>query len=137
MYIDPPYYDGGEDGNKLFKPLYPNCNFPIHHRGFHHEALKDLLYKHSGGFLLSYNDCPTIRKWYPTPTYKQEFPKWHYSYAQGETRLGKNRVGEKVDGLDKEQRKELLFKNVDETDQAKKLKKTLKKESHEILVINT
>ncbi len=135
MYVDPPYYDGGERGNKLFKPLYPNCNFPIHHRGFHHEQLRDLLHRHTGGFLLSYNDCPTIREWYEG--YKREFPKWHYSYAQGETRLGENRVGEDVNGLSKKQREDLLLKDVKEEDKEKVLKKTLKKESHEILIIDT
>ena len=26
--------------------------------------LRDMLKKHKGGFILSYNDCPTIRKYY-------------------------------------------------------------------------
>ncbi len=134
IYADPPYYDGGED-NKLFKPLYPNCNFPIHHKGFQHERLRDLLHNHKGGFLLSYNDCPVIREWYKD--YGQTFPKWHYSYSQGETRLGENRIGKDVSKLNEEQREELLFENVEEEEDKKALlKDTLKKESHEILIMD-
>lgn len=81
LYLDPPYYL--EEGT-VFKGMYPNGNFPIHHKGFDHGKLRDLLHSHNNGFLLSYNDCPTIREWY------KEFEiidvNWHYSYALGETR---------------------------------------------------
>jgi DNA adenine methylase len=123
LYVDPPYYDVDEAGNNLFKPLYPNCNFPIHHRGFDHSYLCHLLLNHKGGFILSYNDCPTIREWYKDPSYKLEYPSWHYSYAQGEKRIGENREEKmKVDaeGMSADQKKEAQ-----------------KKKSHEILVINT
>lgn len=105
LYLDPPYFEEG----KMFKALYPNCNFPIHHAGFPHEPLRNLLYEHEGRFVLSYNDCPTIREWYGQ--YKRHFPKWHYSYQQGEKRIGKNRIEAK--------------------------KKDSKKDSHEILIVNT
>jgi len=49
----------------------------------------DLLKKHKGGFVLSYNNCKTIRDWYSE--YKQYFPKWQYTMGQGETRIGLNR----------------------------------------------
>jgi DNA adenine methylase len=104
LYLDPPYYEEG----KMFKALYPNCNFPIHHRGFPHEKLRDLLYNHKEKFALSYNSCPTIKEWYAQ--YKQKFPKWHYSYQQGEKRIGKNRIEAK--------------------------KEDSKKKSHEILILN-
>ena len=87
LFLDPPYYLGTD--SKMFKGMYPNCNFAIHHNGFNHELLRDLLKKHKGGFLITYNDCPTIREWYKD--YKQVFPKWQYTYGQGETRIGKNR----------------------------------------------
>lgn len=87
LFLDPPYYLEGD--SKMFKGLYPNCNFAIHHEGFKHDLLRDLLKKHKGGFFITYNDCSTIREWYSE--FKQEFPKWQYTYGQGETRVGKNR----------------------------------------------
>ena len=87
LFLDPPYYLGSD--SKMFKGMYPNCNFAIHHNGFPHEELRDFLKDHKGGFLLTYNDCPTIRAWYST--FQQVFPSWKYTYSQGETRIGKNR----------------------------------------------
>jgi DNA adenine methylase len=87
LFVDPPYYLNGD--SKMFKGMYPNCNFAIHHNSFNHEALRDLLKSHKGGFLITYNDCSTIREWYKD--FKQVFPKWQYTYGQGETRIGKNR----------------------------------------------
>lgn len=89
LFLDPPYYLG--DHSKMFKGMYPNCNFPIYHKSFNHELLRDLLKEHQGGFFMTYNDCPLIREWYKD--YQQVFPHWHYSYGQGETRIGKNREG--------------------------------------------
>jgi DNA adenine methylase len=88
LFLDPPYYMGGD--SKMFKGMYPNCNFAIHHNNFDHERLRDLLKAHKGGFLMTYNDCSTIREWYSE--FKQVFPVWQYTYGQGEKRLGKNRV---------------------------------------------
>tara|TARA_R100001463_G_scaffold5851_1_gene19788 strand:+ start:454 stop:1359 length:906 start_codon:yes stop_codon:yes gene_type:complete len=108
LYCDPPYYmekKDGDDDNKMFKAIYPNSNFPVHHTHFDHEKLRDLLHSdHTGPFLLSYNDCDTIREWYKD--FEIKTPEWAYSFQQGETRIGKNRK----DG-------------------------NLKKESHEILII--
>ena len=89
LYLDPPYLLGG-DGNKMFKGIYPNANIDVHHRGFDHEGLRDLLHNHKGSFILSYNDCPQIREWYSD--FEQHFPTWHYSYALGEKRIGKNKL---------------------------------------------
>ncbi len=87
LYCDPPYYLDGD--SKMFIGMYPHRNFPIHHKGFNHEKLRDLLKEHRGGFILSYNDCSTIREWY------KEFdfitPSWQYTFSQGDTRIGKNR----------------------------------------------
>ena len=54
LYCDPPYYL--DDDSKMFIGMYPHRNFPIHHLGFKHELLRDLLKAHEGGFILSYND---------------------------------------------------------------------------------
>ena len=86
FYCDPPYYL--EEG-KTFVGMYPHKNFPVHHKGFKHENLRDYLLDHRGGFILSYNDCPTIREWYSDCNIKT--PEWQYSFGQGDTRIGKNR----------------------------------------------
>jgi DNA adenine methylase len=87
IFLDPPYYLGGD--SKMFKGIYPNTNFAIHHDAFDHKKMCELLKNHKGGFLITYNNCSTIRDWYKD--YKFEFPEWQYTYGQGETRIGKNR----------------------------------------------
>jgi DNA adenine methylase len=87
LFLDPPYYLG--EDSKMFKGMYPNCNFPIHHNNFNHIKLAELLKKHNGGFLMTYNNCETIRELYSDC--KFEYPEWQYTYGQGETRIGKNR----------------------------------------------
>ncbi|MCY4089144.1 MAG: DNA adenine methylase [Candidatus Saccharibacteria bacterium] len=87
LYCDPPYYLN--DG-KMFVGMYPHRNFPVHHNNFNHELLRDLLLSHKGGFILSYNDCETIRKWYAGCN--MTTPKWQYTFGQGDTRIGENRV---------------------------------------------
>jgi len=86
LYCDPPYY---LDEGKTFVGMYPHRNFPIHHEGFRHGLLRDLLASHKGGFILSYNDCATIRAWYKGC--KMITPKWQYTFGQGDTRIGENR----------------------------------------------
>jgi DNA adenine methylase len=79
------------DGDsKTFIGMYPHRNFPIHHKGFRHDLLRDLLMEHKGGFILSYNDCSTIREWYKG--YNMESPTWQYTFSQGDTRIGENRL---------------------------------------------
>jgi len=92
LYCDPPYYIG--EDSTLFKGLYPQRNFPIHHDGFKHELLRDLLHSHQGGFILSYNDSPTIREWYKNFEII-ELPV-HYTMGQGEIRVGKNRSKKQI-----------------------------------------
>lgn len=87
LYCDPPYY---LDDGKMFKGIYPQRNFPVHHKGFQHELLRDLLHNHKSGFVLSYNDCETIREWYAD--FKIVEVQWQYTLGQGETRIGKNRI---------------------------------------------
>ena len=92
LYCDPPYYmekKEGDDDNKMFKAIYPNSNFPLHHTHFDHEKLRDLLHSHNGKFILSYNDCEWVRENYKD--FKIKYPKWNYSFQAGETRIGKNR----------------------------------------------
>ncbi len=104
LYCDPPYYLGPD--STLFRGLYPQRNFPIHHHNFDHRALLNLLKEHKGGFILSYNDCPTIRAWYKDWCKIIEIPV-HYTMGQGETRIGKNRAAKGRNHVKKQ--KELLI----------------------------
>ena len=88
LYCDPPYYLSGD--SLMFRGIYPQRNFPVHHDGFNHELLRDLLRRHEGGFILSYNDCETIRGWYSGCRIIEV--EWQYTLGQGETRIGKNRT---------------------------------------------
>ncbi len=88
LYCDPPYYLDGD--SRMFKGIYPQRNFPIHHRGFDHGLLRDLLAEHRGGFVLSYNDCSAVRQMYMGCRIVEV--EWQYTLGQGETRIGKNRV---------------------------------------------
>ena len=87
LYLDPPYYLEGD--SKMFRGIYPQRNFPIHHNNFNHQKLFELLQQHKGGFILSYNDCETVREIYRD--YKIIEVAWQYTMGQGETRIGKNR----------------------------------------------
>lgn len=98
LYCDPPYYLG--EDSTVFRGLYPQRNFPIHHNNFNHELLKELLLKyHKGGFILSYNDTPTIREWYKKCKIS-ELPV-QYTMGQGELRIGTNRKREKRNHIKK------------------------------------
>ena len=88
LYCDPPYYLEGD--SRMFRGIYPQRNFPVHHNGFDHARLRDMLYAHRGGFVLSYNDCSTIRSWYKR--FHISEVAWQYTLGQGETRIGKNRI---------------------------------------------
>ena len=107
IYLDPPYYTDTDSDNKMHAAIYPMKNIPVHHDGFDHELLRDLLKNHKGKFVLSYNNCETIREY--NSEFDQSFPQWNYSMGNGETRIGKNR-------------KEMGISN--------------SKESHEILIKN-
>lgn len=106
LYLDPPYYLDKDSDNKMFTGIYPMRNIPVHHNNFDHEKLRDLLLRHKGDFVLSYNNCETIREYYSD--FELFYPQWSYSMGNGETRVGKNR-------------KEMGINNV--------------KESHEILIV--
>jgi len=66
--------------------------------------LRNLLLNHKGDFVLSYNDCQSIRNWYSD--FEILEPSWHYSMSLGEKRVGKNR---KESGAIKKESHELLI----------------------------
>ncbi len=105
LYLDPPYYLDGD--SKMFKGIYPMRNFPIHHNGFSHKLLSELLKKHQGGFILSYNDCTWIREAYKD--FKVIEVVWQYTMGQGETRIGKNRLERNYDNDNIKSSHELLI----------------------------
>jgi DNA adenine methylase len=61
--------------------------------------------EHKGGFILSYNDAPTIREWYKNFEIV-ELPV-QYTMGQGETRIGVNRKAKNTNHVKKTQ--ELLI----------------------------
>lgn len=90
LYLDPPYFLDKDSDNKMHKGMYPMKNIDVHHSGFDHELLRDLLLSHEGDFVLSYNNCETIREYYKD--FDFYFPEWNYSMSNGEKRIGKNRT---------------------------------------------
>jgi DNA adenine methylase len=106
LYCDPPYYLNGD--SKTFVGMYPHRNFPIHHINFKHELLRDLLMEHKGGFVLSYNDCSTIRDWYKD--FDMKAPKWQYTFSQGDTRIGINRLKDNNGSYIKKSHELLIWK---------------------------
>lgn len=90
LYLDPPYFLDKDGDNKMFTGIYPMRNIPVHHEGFNHEKLRDLLHNHKDNFVLSYNNCETIREYYKD--FELFYPKWSYSMGNGEKRVGKNRI---------------------------------------------
>jgi DNA adenine methylase len=83
----------------MFRGVYPQRNFPIHHDGFDHKALNEALKSHKGGFILSYNDCAAVREMYKA--YEILEPSWQYTMGQGETRIGKIRIERSDDNVKK------------------------------------
>ena len=106
FYLDPPYFLDGD--SKTFVGLYPHRNFPIHHKGFRHDKLRDLLLNHKGGFILSYNDCSTIREWYEGIPFKT--PSWQYTFSQGDIRIGENRMRDNNGSHVKKSHEILIYK---------------------------
>jgi DNA adenine methylase len=107
VYADPPYLLGYD--STVFKAIYPNQGGE-HHKGFEHELFRDMMLSRNSEWIISYNDCGTIREWFKD--HEQLYPKWQYSFQQGETRK-KNNDGESVKGA-KDSRKtgdEILILN--------------------------
>ncbi|MHB9295044.1 putative DNA adenine methylase [Pillotina sp. SPG140] len=88
FYLDPPYFLGGT--STMFAGIYPMRNAPYHHKNFNHTVLAELLKQHTGGFVLSYNDCAEIRALYKN--FEIIDVHWQYTMGQGELRIGKNRL---------------------------------------------
>lgn len=107
LYCDPPYYLDGD--SRMFRGIYPQRNFPVHHKGFDHALLRDLLHDHQGGFILSYNDCETVREWYHD--FRIVEVAWQYTLGQGETRIGANRHGNGASGHVKASHEVLIVKD--------------------------
>lgn len=107
LYLDPPYYLDGD--SKTFVGMYPHRNFPIHHKGFKHDLLHKLLLKHRGGFILSYNNCLTIRQEYAD--FDKIAPSWQYTFSQGDTRIGENRKRDNNGLYVKKSHELLIWKN--------------------------
>jgi len=82
-------------------------NFPIHHNGFDHAGLAALLKRHTGGFVLSYNDCSWVRATYKN--FKILKASWQYTMGQGETRIGANRKAREYDTGNVKHSHELLI----------------------------
>ena len=65
-YCDPPYPEvGGMYGDS-----------EIYHEKFDHELLKDILDSRTKDWMLSYNNCDTVNKLYPTDKYNVTHPDW-------------------------------------------------------------
>jgi len=107
LYCDPPYYLEGD--SKTFIGMYPHRNFPVHHNNFQHEKLCELLKSHKGGFILSYNDCTPIRKWYKE--FDMITPSWQYTFSQGDTRIGENRLRDNNGSYVKKSHELLIWKH--------------------------
>jgi DNA adenine methylase len=108
LYLDPPYYLERDKDNKMFKGMYPMRNIDVHHSGFDHELLRDMLLAHEGDFVMSYNNCETIREYYKD--FEFFYPKWSYSMSNGETRIGKNRKDTNDNKIVKESHEILIVK---------------------------
>ena len=93
--MDPPYFMGRDSDNKMHAAIYPMKNIPVHHDGFDHELLRDLLHNYKGKFVMSYNNCETIREYYKD--FRLEYPSWNYSMGNGEKRIGENRKREGIE----------------------------------------
>ena len=109
LYLDPPYYLEKDSDNKMFTGIYPMRNIPVHHDGFDHEKLRDLILAHKGNFVMSYNNCETIREYYKD--FELFYPKWSYSMGNGETRIGKNRTDMGINNI-KESHEILIVKRL-------------------------
>lgn len=105
LLLDPPYV---LENSKMFKGVYPSRNITIHHNGFKHETLRQLLHAHKERFILCYNDCAWVREAYAG--YKVLEPKWQYTMGQGETRIGKNRIERGTPANIKESHELLIIK---------------------------
>lgn len=100
VYADPPYLLGYD--SDVFRPMYPNQKGE-NHKNFNHELFKDMMRERNTDWMVSYNDCGTIRTWFEG--FEFQFPKWQYSLQQGETR--KN--GVKGDKDSRKESKEILI----------------------------
>lgn len=123
VYADPPYLLGYD--SKVFRPMYPNQKGE-HHKNFKHELFRDLMLSRNTDWIISYNDCGTIRQWYSN--YEFQFPKWAYTLQQGETR----KDGQKGNRDSTKESKEILIIKSQYTLQNYSLPVTKKKKERNI-----
>jgi len=107
MYVDPPYVLG--DDSKVFTGIYPSNSIPIYHNGFNHEKLAQLLKKHKGGFVLSYNDCNWVRNTYKD--FEIVTVDWQYTMGIGQTKIGKGRIKLNMDSHIKKSHELIIIGN--------------------------
>lgn len=107
LYLDPPYVLDECSDSKMFKGIYPSRDIAVHHNGFNHHKLAELLHQHKGGFILSYNDCTLVRELYKD--YEIKEVQWQYTMGQGETRIGKTRQNRDYDNTNVKHSHELLI----------------------------
>jgi DNA adenine methylase len=107
VYADPPYLLGYD--SEVFKAIYPNQQGE-NHLNFDHEKFRDMILGRKTEWIISYNNCGTIRDWYKG--YEQLYPEWQYSYQQGETR-SKDKEGKSIRGTKNSRKtgKEILIIN--------------------------
>ena len=86
VYADPPYLLGYD--SEVFKAIYPNQQGSCH-KGFNHELFRDIMNSRKGEFVISYNNCGTIREWFQD--FEQLYPEWQYSYQQGANGIKQNK----------------------------------------------
>ena len=64
-------------------PPYPECSAgygdgPQYHEDFPHEDLARILHDRKSGWMLSYNNCDTVKSLYPSNKFRYVYPKWHH-----------------------------------------------------------
>ena len=79
-YCDPPYPE--------VKPLYGNA--PEYHEEFDHELLAEILHIRKRFWMLSYNNCETVKSLYPEDKFRYEYPKWRQGMRRGKTNRSKS-----------------------------------------------
>jgi DNA adenine methylase len=86
VYADPPYLLGYD--STVFKAIYPNQQGSCH-KNFDHERFRDIMTSRKGEFIISYNNCGTIRQWYSG--FEQIETEWMYSYQHGANGIKQNK----------------------------------------------
>ena len=84
-YADPPYVNS----------TVAYGDSPEYHEEFPHEELADILHRRETGWMLSYNNCDTVRNLYPPDDFRYDYPKWSIM-TRSEKKNGASRYNEVV-----------------------------------------